>query len=478
MLLQSAALNRLTPLATEWDEIHHQCAWQGALWHVTFMDDAKVLEIVEAWQTDRGCDPYWLARKAGLLAQLYRHDDAKLLWHECLRRLQGIATDRAPFFASSRESAVLEVLLQTRRWGKDFGENEANGIQDRIRELTGIHGWEHWGELGGLTKFDVDRREKLEEMEANTNTIYVEGYSPWNPLEGVQCFRLADELGFPPSVFHGFGSTRLSISSALTDSLADLGLASDTLAGTSLMQLRSSDIWEKRLDPAHAAALPDPLLSDLIIACDNAWGQIESSPSSDSEMEHRLQFAGRLLRGLLVRMDGTTRRDWLIRAMALSKHAAFQRYWHIPLALRDTINDISKTIEPEHVAEILPLAIDFPLPNAAESNTNLFPDPFGHLPRPPQTFSSLPESTHPRIRELISQISSCEAALYRLIDLAQYRLLPEALETRVSGSDLASGRKPARYHPYPASIFVNPPGAGSWPRQTGPHTVLYHHAAA
>lgn len=452
-----AWLGRLSPLGTEWDEIHHQCAWQEALWHITFMDDAKVLKIVEVWQTDRGCDPYWLARKAGLLAQLYRHDDAKLLWHECLRRLQGITTDRAPFFASSRESAVLEVLLQTRRWGEDFGENEANGIRDRIRELTGIHGWEHWSELGALTKFDVDRREKLEEMEANTSTIYMEGHAPWKPLEGVQCFRLAEELGFPPSVFHGFGSRILSISSALTDSLADLGLANDTLAGTSLMRLQSSDIWEKRLDSAHMAAIPDPLLSDLIITCDNVWKQTEAGASSDSEMEHRLWFAGRLLRGLLVRMDGAARRNWLIRLMALSKHAAFQRHWRIPLALRDTVNDLAKSIETQHVNELLPLALDFPLPDATGSDENRFPDPLGHLPHPPQGSSSLPESAHPKIRELIRQSSSSQSALHRLIDLAQDRLLPEALKPELAAAIWPQdGSLPDITRIQPASLLILP----------------------
>lgn len=461
-----AWLNRLPPLAKEWDEIHHQCAWQEALWHVTFMDDAKALEIVEAWQTDRGCDPYWLARKAGLLAQLYRQDDAKLLWHECLRRLQGIATDRAPFFASSRESAVLEVLLQTRRWGEDFGENEANGIRDRIRDLTGVHGWEHRGELGALTKFDVDRREELEEMEANTNTIYAEGFAPWKPLEGVQCFRLAEELGFPPSVFHRFSSTRLSIISALTDSLADLGLANDVLAGTSLLRLRSSDIWEKRLDPAHMAAIPDSLLSDLIIACDNAWRQIESGPGSDSEMEHRLQFAGHLLRRLMVRMDGAARRDWLIRVMALSGHPAFQQHWRIPLALRDTINDLAKTIEPEHVAEVLPLTLDFPLPKKDADRDHTFPDPFARLPRPTQDISPLPESTYPGIREIIRQSSSSESALYRLIDLARRGLLPEALKPELAAAIWPQdGSLPDISHIRPASLLILPEPAPGHAKQ-------------
>jgi hypothetical protein len=304
-----AWLDRLAPLDADWDCVHHQRAYQGALWHLTFMDDAQALVAVSRWKAERGTDPYWLARKAGLLAELGEKSLALEMWRDCRRRLQGGTDDQPHFFSKSRENSVLQALLwlQQDRPHRDQKRDQKRD-QDRLRELSAIDGWSYWNELGEVRRQDLDYRERVERRKANRGSTGGEMPCLWKPERSVQCFRLAEDLGLPlrvESFSHG-------ITSALKESFSDLALASEDLAGTSLMRLRSTAFWTQRLDPAHLAAMPEQLLADLRLACDNAWQQVEALQPPSSQAHGVIERASALLRVLVPRMGGEECRGWSI----------------------------------------------------------------------------------------------------------------------------------------------------------------------
>lgn len=442
-----AWLERLAPLEMDWDIIHHQRSYQAALWHLTFMDDAAAMKQIDAWNANRGCDPYWLARKAGLLAEIGQIGNARDFWRDAIRRLQGERSDGIPFYASSRESAIQSVFLQLPRGDKDWKE-----INDRVRFLSSLDGIVPWDTLARLTYPDLDYREKLDELEENPQTHY--SFSElWHPRAAIQCFRLCEELGFPLVAYDGF-RTVLRTTKALKDSLADLALACGELGGTSLLRLRNVGLW-KKLDGAQVAVIPEPLWTDLKTACENAWRQIEQSTNPMSGDDSIYRACG-LLRIIQWRIEGGERRDWVCRLLGFAEKAPASRQFANARALTELLPDLTTGLLPNQVSNILEQILAFPLPEEVGVELRFWPSPFQSL-RVADSSATLSKSALQRINRLIDMVPSSKEAIIRLVWLAGSGLLPDdvcpRLATNLWGE---SDQLPIVYPAYPSVLLQLP----------------------
>lgn len=440
---------RLSPLDVDWDEIHHQRAYQQALWHMTFLADDKALETLEAWQANRGTDPYWQARKAGLLAELGRMDEAGRLWDECLRRLQGPRGGDAPFFASTRESAVLSVA-----WMRETTYREDQNLRGKIRALSVHDGWQYWSELSELSKPDLDYREQCEQSRGNGEVPNSSNFI-WKPKAAVQCFRLSEELGEPLAALHDGMRYVSPISQALKDALDDLGRADETLAATLLMRLRDEDFWAKRFSPAQIARFPDTLMADLQQACDNAWRQIDST-GAQGNIQHPASLLWGALRLLRRRLPPQIIETTFIRLLKLGDMPAIQANRFVSRGLKEVIEEFAEAITGSQVLAVLPNILRFPLANEVGVDHMFWPESIlGRYPS--DGHKREPLEPNPRIDELVRQAPEDREALWRLSYLHECGLLPEAASRELAPRLWGEGDTLPDVSPYSLSILLGAP---------------------
>lgn len=439
---------RLSLLDADWDQVHHQRAYQLALWHLTRLDDENALAGIQMWKAERGADPYWQARKAGVLAELGKPEEAQTLWDECLRRLQGCGTNAAPFFGTSRESAALTCAH--RSW--EYRPAEDRERADRLRMLSNIDGWDYWGELSALSRPDLEFRERHE----NGDTIAF--YQLWKPQAGVQCFRLSEELGEPLIVRKGGGRYISGIAGALADSFADLALSSEELAGTSLMRLRHEEFWQKRLDPAHVAGLPDNLLDHIREACENAWRPLEKALTRNDSERSAYLLSG-LLRVLRWRLDGDQRRKWFSRLLSLGTRDAVRATKFVARALKEVIEELADDFTPAQVLDVLGEALSFPLPGEVGTNEHFWPDVMA-LSIPDPIGADLPDGARERIDVLMNRAPADRDALRRLAYLEQAGMLPEEVAQKLAAKVWAAeGLELPDVAPLRPPLFLNLPAS-------------------
>ena len=106
------------------------------------MDFHKLPELLENWQTEN-CDPVWMVRKAAILFQTARVDDAAQLTTRALVAIRQIRDDRDSVSRSSREGWALwlEWELQWRHRDKSRQEElpSDGSLRRRWRELSSLH---------------------------------------------------------------------------------------------------------------------------------------------------------------------------------------------------------------------------------------------------------------------------------------------------------------------------------------------------
>lgn len=410
---------RLSPFDADWEIVHHQRAYQDALWHLTFLADDKAISVLGSWAADRGNDPYWLARKAGLLAELGKPDEAKPLWDECLRRLQGFSSDTAPFFATSRESAVLNAAHLT----SEYRESSERNKHDRLKAISALDGWEYWAELASTSKPDTNYRERLEKSKEDRNTVY--SFRPlWNPKGAVQCFRLAEELGIPLTISEHRGGVVISGSAkALVDCFPDLALASEELAGTLLMRMRDTDFWKEQITPAHVACIPDTLLADMLSACEEAWRQTDASQAVN-EIGLVASLVSGLVKGLRWRLSPDQRKTYFKKFLSLGSRLAIQTDRFLTRAIKEVVEAMSEDFSSMEVLDILPEVLAFPLPGEVNVEHTFWPEPM-QLRFPEQKGRPLPDDAIKRIYQLIDRPPSDRDALFRLFYLFDAGMLSD-----------------------------------------------------
>lgn len=440
---------RLSPLDADWDEIHHQRAYQQALWHVTFMADDRALEVLDTWQAGRGTDPYWQARKAGLLAELGRMDEAGHLWDECLRRLQGIRGGDAPFFASTRESAILSVA-----WMRETAYTENPKTQRRIRALSERDGCIYWNELSELSKPDLDYREKHERSKEKASSLFFSN-SIWKPEAAVQCLRLSEELGEPLETGDGGIRRTSAVAQALKEVLDDLGHADEKLAATLLMRLRDEGFWEKRFTPAQIARFPDALVADLQRASDSAWHQLDAT-NTQGDVERPALLLSGVLRLLRHRLSSKAIETTFIRLLKLGNMPAVQADHLVAGALKKAIEEFGEAIGGTEVAAVLPNALLFPLPSEVGKDRHFWPEPFAFR-YPSADCEAEISGVASRIEELIQRAPNDREALWRLSYLHECGLLPETASRELAARLWGESDTLPDVSPYCLSILLGAP---------------------
>ena len=130
-------LEALEPFRQDHPDINQRIHHEQCLWAIYSLDFEELEKLLRAWQTE-GCDPVWMLRKAALLIETNRNDDAIQMLNRALSTIRENPGDGRSVAGPSREGWALWLALPFER---EFGEPSKNLIDapptsQRWRELA------------------------------------------------------------------------------------------------------------------------------------------------------------------------------------------------------------------------------------------------------------------------------------------------------------------------------------------------------
>ncbi len=117
-------LEALEPFRRDHPDIDQRMHHEQCLWAIYSLDFETLEKLLGAWQTE-GCDPVWMIRKAALLIETNRNDDAVQLLNRALFTIRENPGDDRSVAGPSREGWALWLALLFK---KEFGGPSENLI--------------------------------------------------------------------------------------------------------------------------------------------------------------------------------------------------------------------------------------------------------------------------------------------------------------------------------------------------------------
>ena len=193
-------IEELSPFLQDDLDVDHRTRHERCLWAMYSMDFEALDGLLKDWQTEN-CDPVWMMRKAALLFETGRHDEATKLSEHALSAIREMPIGDIKLASPSREgwalwSARSDNNLQVRwkRWDEltplqcnAFTEKQhiENDIKNDIRDKR---------ETEDIPLFDLGSRQR--------SSSYWPGEKSGYPVAAYRAIRLSEVAGLPSSVNH------------------------------------------------------------------------------------------------------------------------------------------------------------------------------------------------------------------------------------------------------------------------------------
>ena len=131
-------IEALSPFLDDHEDVSQRVCYEKVLWALYSLDFSAVEAHLDTWQTD-GCDPVWMLRKAAMLVECLRTDEARQLTSRALAEIRKTPGDRGSLGGPSREgwSLFMAATLERRR-------TELPNLEVRSRH------YQRWRELGAV----------------------------------------------------------------------------------------------------------------------------------------------------------------------------------------------------------------------------------------------------------------------------------------------------------------------------------------
>ena len=199
-------IQALSPYQQDDPDVDHRIHHERSLWAIYSMDFEQLESLLQDW-TVKNCDPAWMIRKAALLTEAGRDDEAMKLAKDALDIIQGIPANDYSVAGPSREGWALYLMgrvdnMETlwRRWDQ-LTPLKCNALLERRNISDAIEGNK---ENKNAPHFDLGIRIDPGYRVSNDE------YNRW--VSARRAIRLSEVAGLPPSVNHtGVASSILKL---------------------------------------------------------------------------------------------------------------------------------------------------------------------------------------------------------------------------------------------------------------------------
>ena len=405
--------DRLQGMTEHYEDLSHILSHQMALFHLAFCDEVACRALLEKWDTTLAADPFWLARRAALFAEIGDVKSAFKLWTACQKRLYRDGTPQQPYFFTSRATWVMEVRGRLNVWNFD---PEANKRPDDYWELLAMRDKTRpYSDLQSLSSRRPGFRREIRKAEATRKGGGISFRAPelWRPMNHVQLLRIREIAGFPYRMIANFLGFRM-LSEQIWDCFDDLTYASPDLALVNLLSSQDSEFLDDRLPNEVVAVLPDAALSIAEAVIENLFKSLEHE---ETPSEQRKVYVDRTIGTLKVYLNHFFQRFDIERQVSIFKRflgLAAQRKFIRPKdsnSYGEALNNMAVLIPAETYLALLPEIVEFPVLGDLPVHEFTWPEPGlylrGSTNRPAELSSS-------RISKLI-ELSATSMPAFRLL---------------------------------------------------------------
>ena len=184
-------IKALSPFLQDDLDVGHRIHHERCLWAMYAMDFGALDGLLKDWQTEN-CDPVWMMRKAALLFETGRQDEATALAKHALTTIRAMPTGDLSLAGSSREGWALWLMSQPedyqmflKRWN-ELAPLKCNALMERELIADAIKGN---GETKKAPSFDFGTR--------RTQGLSFSNADPRGAA--YRAIRLSEVAGLPPS---------------------------------------------------------------------------------------------------------------------------------------------------------------------------------------------------------------------------------------------------------------------------------------
>ncbi|MDE0529077.1 MAG: SIR2 family protein [Truepera sp.] len=250
----------LSPFLNDNPDVAHRIHHEHCLWAIYSMDFESLEGLLKGWQTEN-CDPVWMMRKAAILSEANRFDDANELSKRALSAIRQPTTDTRSVTRSSQESWALWSALSVENWHEfrkrwdELTPLKCNAYLEKQHIANAIKGDKANRDA---PSFDLRRRRRTLRIPSHAYK-----YSLW--VAARRAIRLSEVAGLPPFTEH------MNVAADI------LGVAADELSASepdmaSRLVLRTSTLnkdspLERVLSRTRVAMMPAGLAKTLVEMC-------------------------------------------------------------------------------------------------------------------------------------------------------------------------------------------------------------------
>lgn len=371
----------LEPFANDHLDVHHRLCQERCLWAMYSMDFESLENLLDNWIA-RDCDPIWMVRKAALLWETDRNDEAANLITDALETIRDIPGVEGSVAGESREGWAMWSAVTI---------NDRQEFRKRWHELAALKC------DAELEKDLIARRLKGDGDEQEAPTFDLEfgrgesiQFSSARPeLAAYSAVRLSEVGGLPPVTNHG-ELIGLTVASDILRSAAELLASSQPEFAIRLVLRVSTSETDKTLNRVlsrtRAAILSvssAEILSDVCInAITYAFPRLTEVDRRSLPWVTRMRAATEVLSRLALRVSPERLESLVDLGLQCfqSRDVAHEFWLHKSIAnlLRRSWGALSKDRRAARAVNLLSLPI-VGMDNFSTNVPEHFPDPGGFL---------------------------------------------------------------------------------------------------
>ena len=359
----------LSPYLDDEEDVRHRVRYEQCLWALYSADLKGLQELLDSWQMEN-CDPIWMLRKAAVLVETHRRDDARRLADRALDEIRAVSFNRSSLAGPSREGWALFMAAALEQDPGQLPNTEALERHYRKRH------YRRWRELAILHCDALEEKR----LYADAMRIHTEDGEPEFDLgfqtdrvasnflirresAALRAIRLTEVAGLPPSVTIYSDVLKVTISRDVLKVAAEAIVYSKPLLASQLV-LRvctydGDGVLKRVFSRVRVAAMPVHAVSALTQSClDCIEYSVERMRGRDGgSWVERLRVAIEVLSRIVLRHQPEKVIDIFERALSYYSKGDVARH---PLLTRPMRNLLSRCWEalPEnsrtdHVLDLL-----------------------------------------------------------------------------------------------------------------------------
>ena len=280
-------------------DVAHRIHHERCLWTLYSMDFKALDDLLEAWRTEN-CDPAWMMRKAALLFETGRNNEAARLIEHALATIREMPADDRSVAGPSRESWALWSAWQSgdwqairRRWD-ELTPLKCNALSEKRNYANAL---EASNKKKDAPLFDLGRQ--------RSPGFHWSSEESERRVAAYRAIRLSEVAGLPPSVNH------MSVASDILKLATDeLSTSEPEMAARMVLRIVDYDrdpLLKRVLSRSRVATLPEDSARTLAEICKGviefALPRIVGARSRAVFWIERMRVAMEVLSRLVLRLD-------------------------------------------------------------------------------------------------------------------------------------------------------------------------------